>query len=92
MSNIIDDYLKQLIDLQEGIVNTVMCKKARYGIKVNRRDYLEPAKEGLKHCKQWKQSNPPRYEGCRNYYQKVINTTQRAIDRGKAGVKKYCGE
>ena len=91
MSKQINTHLKSLQEVQEGMINKIMCKKARVGIKLNRRDFLDPAKESLKNCSQYKKSNPNKYQGCRKYFQKVIDTTQRAIDRGKIGVKKYCG-
>ena len=43
--------------LQEGLGSILMCKKAKLGIKLNRRDYLEPAQQGLKSCKQFKETS-----------------------------------
>jgi hypothetical protein len=86
--NTLDIYLNLV--QQEGIGSTLMCKQAKIGIKMNTKNYLNPSKEGLSNCKQFKESNPSKYKDCRQHFQARIDMTQRAIDRGKKVVEKYC--
>lgn len=90
--SIINNYINSLNKdvIREGVINTIMCKKARLGLKMNKRDYLDPAKANLKQCSQMKQSNPAKAKACQVYYKKMIATTERAMERGRKDVSKYC--
>ena len=78
--------------VSEGLKDKLLCKRAKVGIKMNKDNYLNPAKEGLKNCIQYKKTNPARYQGCVNYYSKVIKTTEKAIASLEASAKKHCGK
>jgi len=78
--------------ISEGLKDKLLCKRAKVGIKMNKDNYLNPAKEGLKNCIQYKKTNPAKYQGCVNYYTKVIKTTEKAITSLEASAKKHCGK
>lgn len=91
MNNTID-IIKVTTDnwVNEGLKETLLCKRAKYAKKSNMENYINPAKESLKNCVQYKTSNPPKYEACKDYYNKVINTTIKYVEKSDKDIKKYC--